>query len=164
MTAAASLARARASGLTLTGKGDRLHIRGPQPAPDLLSELKANKAELLRLLANTVLPAASPEQAAEERADREAIAAEPLLPPPPGSPERDRMDRRHAEVLDGYRRAALQRPPAWCGANNWPTLGCWCSCCHGRRWWRGHQNASGWRCSTCHPPVLPVDRLVGVET
>jgi hypothetical protein len=22
-----------------------------------------------------------------------------------------------------------------------PTLGCWCSRCHGRRWWREHQNA-----------------------
>jgi hypothetical protein len=31
---------------------------------------------------------------------------------PPGSPERARMDRQHAEVLDGYLRAALQRPPA----------------------------------------------------
>jgi hypothetical protein len=31
---------------------------------------------------------------------------------PPGSPERERMDRRHAEVLNGYLRVALQRPPA----------------------------------------------------
>ena len=61
--------------------------------------------------ASLILTAASPEQAAEERADREAIAAEPLLPPP-GSPKRDRMDRQHAEVLDGYWHAALQRPSA----------------------------------------------------
>jgi hypothetical protein len=52
---------------------------------------------------------ASPEQSAEEREDRKAIAAEPLLPPP-GSTERERMDRVHAEVLNGYLRAALQRP------------------------------------------------------
>jgi hypothetical protein len=84
--------------------------------------------------------------------------------PPPGTPERDQMERRHAEVLDGYLRAALQRPPAWYGAENVPTPGCWCSCCHGRRRWREDQSASGWRCSTCHPPVLSTTRLVEVRT
>jgi hypothetical protein len=59
----------------------------------------------------TAFMSATAEQAADEAADRAAIEAEPLLPPP-GSPERNGMDRRHAEVLDGYRRAALQRPPA----------------------------------------------------
>jgi hypothetical protein len=155
MTAAGILARARATGLTLTAKGARLHLRGPQPTPDLLAELKVNKTELLRLLANPVLVPATPAQAAEERADRVAIAAEPLLPPP-GSPERG--------MLNAYERAALQRPPSWSGADPVPTPGCWCSCCHGHRWWREREAPSGWRCSTCHPPVLSADRLAEVRT
>jgi hypothetical protein len=141
MTATVVLARARAAGLTLTAAGDRLCWRGPQPSPKLLAELKADKTELLRLLADPVRLLASPEHVAEQRAAR-----------------------RHAEALNGYRRAALQRPPSWPGADDVPASGCWCSCCHGRHWWREYQNASGWRCSTCQPPARPTDRLVEVRT
>ena len=51
------------------------------------------------------LSPATPEQAADEAADRAAIAAEPLLPAP-GTPERAEVDRRHAENLAGLLRAA----------------------------------------------------------
>jgi hypothetical protein len=46
------------------------------------------------------MPPASPEQAEAEAADRHAIAAEPPLPDP-GTPERDRVDRQHAETVAG---------------------------------------------------------------
>jgi hypothetical protein len=49
LTAAVTLARARAAGLALTAEGGRLHWRGPQPATELLAELRAHKAELLAL-------------------------------------------------------------------------------------------------------------------
>ena len=43
---------------------------------------------------------ATPEQAADEAADRDAIAAEPLLPDP-GTPERDRVDSRQRATVGG---------------------------------------------------------------
>ncbi len=46
------------------------------------------------------LPPATPEQAADEAADRAAIAAEPLLPAP-GTAARAEMDRRHAAIIAG---------------------------------------------------------------
>ncbi len=135
MTAAATLARLRALGVTAEVHGDRLTLR-PASAipPDLLAEVRANKAEVLALLAAKAaappsasavgeapdawgltaadraaamarlraptLPPASAEQAADEAADRDAVAAEPLLPDP-GTPERERMDRQHAAMVAG---------------------------------------------------------------
>ncbi len=58
------------------------------------------------------LAATTPEQAADEAADREAIAAEPLLPIQ-GTAERVRLDRAHATMLRGLLAAArLPSPPA----------------------------------------------------
>jgi hypothetical protein len=48
------------------------------------------------------LPPATPEQAADEAADRAAIAAEPLLPDP-GTPERELLDGQQTEMLAGLR-------------------------------------------------------------
>jgi hypothetical protein len=113
VTAAAALARLRALGVIAEGHGDRLTLR-PASAipPDLLAEVRAHKAAVLALLAANharilqTLPPASPEQA--EAADRSAIEAEPQLPAP-GTPERDRLDRRHAAtvagLLAGFRRS-----------------------------------------------------------
>src|SRR5690242_3692237 len=56
MTAAALLARAVASGLTLAANGDRLRWRGPKPKPELLRELAEHKAELLNLLSGNETP------------------------------------------------------------------------------------------------------------
>jgi hypothetical protein len=49
----------------------------------------------------------TPEQAADEAADRHAIGAEGLLPTP-GTAERDRLDRDHAATVAGLLR--LIRP------------------------------------------------------
>jgi hypothetical protein len=52
------------------------------------------------LVFRPTLSPASPEQAADEAADRAAIAAEPLLPAP-GTAARERMDRHRAETVAG---------------------------------------------------------------
>jgi hypothetical protein len=86
VSAAAVAARAEAAGLTLAAYGTRLRWRGPQPSPELLAELRAHKTELLLLLdARPAVPAATPPpatpaQAAEEKSDRAAIAAEGAPP------------------------------------------------------------------------------------
>ena len=50
------------------------------------------------------------DRAADEAAERAAIQAEPLLPEP-GTAERERMDRRHAEMIGGLLAAYRIRPP-----------------------------------------------------
>lgn len=58
-----------------------------------------------------MLAGATPEQAADEAADREAIAAEPLLPML-GTAERERLDRANATMVRGLVMAArLPSPP-----------------------------------------------------
>jgi hypothetical protein len=71
--------------------------------------------------------------------------------PPPGSPERDRFDRNHAETVRGLMNMAMQRPVSWADPDALPSPGCWCSCCQGRRWWCERIEPKGWRCATCHP-------------
>ena len=67
--------------------------------------------------------------------------------------------------LDGYRRAALQRPPSWADPAALPSRGCFCSCCKGQQWWREREAPKGWRCSTCYPPDhLPADAVMKVGT
>ena len=48
--------------------------------------------------------------------------------------------------------AAHQRPPSWVDPSALPSPGCFCSCCHGQRWWREREMPKGWRCWQCHPP------------
>jgi hypothetical protein len=178
MTAAAALARAQAAGLTLTVDGDRLRWRGPQPSAELLATLRAHKPELLALLAANDAPAATPgraasgalvlqpaipEQAKAERADREAIAEVDGGASPARWKLADHM--RHAEVLRQIQRAALMRPPSWPDTGTPPTLGAFCSCCGGRRWWRERGQPRGWRCATCHPADhLPPSAVIEVGT
>ncbi len=57
-----------------------------------------------------VLPPATPEQAADETADREAIADEEPLPRP-GTPERERLDRLQSAMVAGAAGGIAARPP-----------------------------------------------------
>lgn len=54
--------------------------------------------------------------------------------------------------------AGRQRMPGWSDAADAPMPGDWCGCCgrftqRGGRWWREAFGATGWCCSTCHPPM-----------
>ena len=164
--AAHLLGELRGHGGAAEADGSALRLRpATRLPPDLLAELRANKAEVVALLAPndaTIwrLPPATPEQSAEEAADRAAIAAETLLPDP-GTAERAEVERRHGEAVAGLLLAGLQRHPSWPGADCRPTPGCWCSCCRGRNGWRAAKAATGWRCTACHPPEhLPAHALV----
>jgi hypothetical protein len=100
MTAAALLARAEAAGVRLEAAGDRLRLLAAKPPPPaLLHDLAGAKGELLALL----------ECRADEAAERAAILAEPPMPPP-GTPERERLDREQTAWLAGLRKAAAIRP------------------------------------------------------
>jgi hypothetical protein len=55
-------------------------------------------------------------------------------------------------LLDGYMRAALQRPPSWADPTALPSRGCCCSCCKGQQWWCEREVPRDWRCSVCYPP------------
>jgi hypothetical protein len=56
-------------------------------------------------------------------------------------------------LRDGLLLAAMKRPPAWAGPAAAPSIGAFCGCCNGRRWWG---DALGWRCWTCRPVPLGV--------
>jgi hypothetical protein len=151
VTAAVVLARARGSGLVLTAHGDRLRWRGPQPPTDLLHDLAHHKAEVLALLAaeaamnmgdaptGTASASGSDAPNGWGLTETEHTAALARLQPRAAP----------ADAPDGLQRAALQRPPSRAGQAAVPSRGCFCSCCHGRRWWG---DAQGWRCWACHPP------------
>ncbi len=100
MTAAAILAHAEAAGVRVEVAGDRLRlIAAAPPTPNLLHELAGAKAEVLALL----------ECRADEAAERAAIRAEGNLPPP-GTAERDRLDRTQGDMLTGLRAVAARGP------------------------------------------------------
>lgn len=99
---------------------------------------------------------------ADQGCDARHIAAEPALPPR-GTPDRDRLDRRHAETVRGLLDMAMQRPVSWADPAALPSAGCWCSCCQGRSWWSERTEPKGWRCSTCHPPT-GIDDMREVRT
>ena len=96
MTAAVILARAESAGVTLQAAGDRLLLSAPAPPPlALLRDLACVKADLLDLL----------QCRADEAAEREAIQAEPALPPP-GSKERIGLEIKQRAVVAGLIAAA----------------------------------------------------------
>ena len=97
---------------------------------------------------------------AEELAQTAQVAVGPI---PRNQPdEAGWMER---EAVASMMRAALQRPPSWANAASPPSAGCWCSCCHGRRWWTEAINPRGWRCSTCCPgDCLPAAQRDEVKT
>lgn len=137
----------------------------------LIAELRQAGAVLscsadrrVRFAASVALP---PDLLARARAHRDAIAdalgAEDATPadtstdppplPEPGTPERARWDARHAAMVRGLLATAMQRPPSWSDTASIPSLGCWCSCCRGQRWWTEREGPKGWRCGACHPPA-----------
>jgi len=96
VTAAVILARAESAGVTLQAAGDRLLLSAPAPPPlALLRDLACVKADLLDLL----------QCRADEAAEREAIQAEPALPPP-GSKERIGLEIKQRAVVAGLIAAA----------------------------------------------------------
>ena len=68
---------------------------------------------------------------------------------PPGSWRK----RRYASDTPGALWTTLQRPVSWADPAARPTLGDWCGCCEGARWWRdSRRQDGGWLCWACHPP------------
>ena len=83
------------------------------------------------------------------RAEPSTGDAEPMPHWPPGSWRK----RRYASDTPGDLWTTLQRPVSWADPDARPTLGDWCGCCEGGRWWRRTARTDGgWCCSTCHPP------------
>jgi hypothetical protein len=157
MTTAALLARAAASGLTLTANGDRLRWRGPKPTPELLRELAEHKAELINLLCGD-----APPHEVGTPASHKSVAQEP-------SPGLDRTQQRlsghDAHLVGGWQYPILRRPPSWSDPTDEPQVHAVCSCCGSRRWWRETHKPNGWCCWTCHPPDhLTAGQVVEVRT
>ena len=99
MNAAAILARAEEAGATVQAAGDRLRLISAAPLPPaLLHDLAGVKAELLALL----------DRRADEAAERAAIQAEPILPPP-GTTERAALDAARRNYNAGLMAAAKHR-------------------------------------------------------
>ena len=96
---------------------------------------------------------------AEDAAPADASTDPPPLPEP-GTPERERWDAGHAQMVRGLLATARQRPPSWADSAAIPSLGCWCSCCRGQRWWTERERPKGWRCGTCHAPLHLAPALV----
>jgi hypothetical protein len=70
-----------------------------------------------------------------------------------------------AAAVAGLQAAALQRPPSCAGGTALPSIGTWCSCCRGQRWWSEARDPTGWRCRQCHPPThVPADAVREVQT
>lgn len=145
MTVAALLARAVASGLTLTANADRVRWRGPKPTPELLRELTEHKAELLNLLSgrDPSLSGRDPSQGAASPASHISITQEPSPEPHQRFPAQDGC---------AWQYPILRRPPSWSDPADEPQVRAVCSCCGNRRWWREARKPTGWCCSTCHPP------------
>ena len=120
--AIALLARARAAGLALRVEGGRLALNGPKPPDELLAALRASRDDLIRMLkieAGQVSPDPPPV----------------VRLPPPSAP---------TDALDGYLRAARQRPVSWADPTARPSQGCYCSCCRGQRWWASQLRNVEW--------------------
>jgi len=50
--------------------------------------------------------------------------------------------------------ALSHTPPSWTDYEGKPVPDeAECCCCRGRSWWREAVSPTGWRCSTCHPPL-----------
>ena len=79
-----------------------------------------------------------------------AMQWEPPMPPR-GTPEREKMERKHAEATKGLAAVAMIRPPTWAGAAAAPMRGVKCSACAGSKWWQAAHYPTGWSCSTCYP-------------
>ena len=119
-----------------TGAEGRAGSVVPRPSshPSLLSRRGCSSASPeARSLGVPPEHESGPEGADEvERAEREAIQAEPTLWPE-GSPERQRQDWMQERMVRGLLDAAMRRPPAWMDSGAAPTVGAWCTRCRGGR-------------------------------
>jgi hypothetical protein len=95
---------------------------------------------------------ADPPMQDEPGSDEEVRAPAPPPPREPGTPEPAERDKQHKAANPDPYGAPGQRPPSWAEASALPSLGCWCSCCRGQRWWCERADPKGWRCGSCHPP------------
>src|SRR5262245_44060639 len=149
MTASTLLVRLGALGVSITADGASLHLR-PASAipPDLLSDLRSYKQDLVALLAandhGTFSPTTPEQNEALASGDCKATRSRPDW--------RVRECEHRAIIADEHLQAAQRRPPSWADHTAVPPLGCFCSCCKGRRWWCEQEAPRGWRCGSCHPP------------
>ena len=170
MTAAALsiIARLQEAGATLECKdGGRVRFSAPAPLPAaLLAEARKHREAIAAALTVAAMQA-GPDGAAEsiaalaERAATEALDGYEAPPPIPDWPDdkRERLQSLNRQTADGYRHAALRRPPSWWHAElHRPTPGARCSCCDGVRWWS--RDERGWCCATCHPPDHQATRML----
>jgi hypothetical protein len=100
MSAAARLIeRLHGRGVETVLEGEALRLR-PSSAipPDLLAELRTHKAEVVALLRSI-------QQYESDPQERAAMMEEPALPPP-GTPERDRLEAEHQRMCAGLLRCA----------------------------------------------------------
>ena len=93
-------------------------------------------------------------QAATSHTDYPDIHAEPELPAP-GTPPRDALDIKQADLCAGLLRAALpsrepRRLQGWASPADRAVPGDRCSACLGRQWWLSAQGAGG--CLACQQP------------
>lgn len=87
-------------------------------------------------------------------AEAKAMAQHYAAPAEPDLPQPDPM-------LRGLLAAAAKRPTAWADPTALPSVGAYCGCCDGRRWW---SDPAGWRCQTCHPPPPGLPGIVERRT
>lgn len=124
-------------------------------APELRDALAQERPAVLRLLLDGQVGEG---EATLARTAAVLQDAAPTPVPPPVD------DARHQARMDGYRRAALRRPPSL-PMNATPGVGCYCTCCAGQVWWCEREAPQGWRCVTCYPPDhLPADAVRRVGT
>ncbi len=96
MSAATLLPRLAAAGIEAWSEGGRVRLRGREPTPDLLAELRARRADLLAELAGQECgPVGCEDWTPAVRAIRDA------RDPAPGTPERTRLDRDQAAACAG---------------------------------------------------------------
>ena len=132
---------------------DTLDTKEPQRTPPTQSVNSVQSVIGAECVAGGPSPSLSDDQCGVP-----AIRAEPPMPPP-GTPERERVDRLHRDMVAGLLAAAMGRPASWGHPTpHDPPPGCACTLCHGRRWWS--RDRCGWCCSTCHPPPV---RMTTVE-
>jgi hypothetical protein len=115
--AALLLSRLAGIGVSVRVEGGRLCLHPASAlSPEFIADLRAGRAEVLALVTENAAARAlaSPEQAADpDDWTDEHDAGWPAT----GTEARTRLDERHAATVAGYRRAALQRPPSWPGAD-----------------------------------------------
>lgn len=111
-------------------------------------------ASIVASVTNVTAPPAA--EADSGSADVEGCNSDPPLPDP-GTPERDALDMRQADMVAGLLRCATpgrvpRRIQFWRGPAERAVPGDRCSGCGGRRWWCAADGSGGClSCQTCRP-------------